>query len=65
MGKFFCDCCGRKLDRSEIRRVWDDNLNEIYLYCKYCGGECTDYDLDEICGNDGEEDYNEEGDDEY
>ena len=57
MGEYFCDCCGRRLDRSEVGRFWDDSLNEIYLYCKYCGGECTDYDLDGSSVDDGYDEY--------
>lgn len=62
MGEYFCDCCGRRLDRSEVGRFWDESLNEIYLYCKYCGGECTDYDLDGGSDNDGYDEYDENDD---
>ena len=57
MGEYFCDCCGRRLDRSEVGRFWDESLNEIYLYCKYCGGECTDYDLDGGSDDDGYDEH--------
>lgn len=62
MGEYFCDCCGRRLDRSEVGKFWDESLNEIYLYCKYCGGECTDYDFDgssDDNGYDEHDDYEE------
>ena len=40
---YICDCCGRILHNSEVNITWDDTLDEIYVNCKYCGGECMDY----------------------
>ncbi len=43
MTLYICDCCGRILHNSEVNITWDDTLDEIYVNCKYCGGECMDY----------------------
>lgn len=65
MREYFCDCCGRRLDRSEVRVIWNDGLDEMYYYCKYCGGECTDYEeLEKDCGEEWGEDVEEDFDEE-
>lgn len=60
MEKYFCDCCGRVLDDSEVNVFWDDSLDEIYVSCKYCGSDCFDYDEDDVEDKDNDEDENEE-----
>ncbi len=50
MEKYRCDCCGRVLEKSEVHITRDDDLGEIYMNCKYCGGECREYDEEEEDG---------------
>ncbi|HBH95297.1 MAG TPA: hypothetical protein DDX91_06055 [Ruminococcaceae bacterium] len=57
MGEYFCSCCGRRLDRSEVRRFRNDELDEIYFYCRYCGGECTDFYDDDFDYDDKSREY--------
>ena len=56
MGEYYCDCCNKILDSSEVNGIWDDNLNEGFICCKYCGAECSYYDEEED-DFDSEEDF--------
>lgn len=44
MREYYCDCCNRILNGSEVNGIWDDGLNEGFICCKYCGAECSYYD---------------------
>ena len=58
MAQYFCDSC-KILDDSEINSIWDDDLCEEFISCKYCGAECSYYDREKIYE---EEDLEEEED---
>lgn len=49
-----CDICG-VLSPNEINYVKDWEYNEVYVTCKCCGSECTEYHKEEE-----EEEYAEE-----
>lgn len=48
MSKYICSCCDRLLDQDETKTVWDDVYDEIYVNCRYCGGECFEADDEEM-----------------
>ena len=65
MEKYFCDCCNRILNDSEVCGIRNDVLNESYICCKYCGSECSHYDEDEFDDDEfDEDDFDEDGFDE-
>lgn len=64
MEKYYCDCCGRSLEDSEVNFLWDDSLDEIYVSCKYCGSDCFDCDRDEEEEAEAKEDTEEEAEEE-
>lgn len=59
MEKYFCDCCNRILNDSEVCGIRNDVLNESYICCKYCGSECSHYDEDEFDDDEFDEDFDE------
>lgn len=63
MGEYFCDCCNRILDDSEIHGIWDEDLNERFIGCSFCGAECSCYDQEEDLDEEDEfDDFEEEED---
>lgn len=53
MTEYYCECCENLLTEREIRVIYDDKSDEIYLICRYCGSECREWDG-------GDEEYEEE-----
>lgn len=55
MKEYICQSCGAYLEPKETIQYRDEEYDELYITCPFCGGDCTDPEFLEYEDLDGEE----------